>query len=82
MLATGQRARFLEITFMLSKCVCVCPPLRPYITSGVILALNDWLNNRSCYCFMALCVDVIDRHGPSNEMRRQLQPKNTKVRLY
>ena len=25
--------------------------------------------------FMALVVDVIDRRGPSNEMRRQLQPK-------
>ena len=32
--------------------------------------------------FMALAFDVIDRHGPSNEMRRQLQPKETKVRLY
>ena len=32
--------------------------------------------------FMALAIDVIDRRDPSNEMRRQLQPKNTKVRLY
>ena len=32
--------------------------------------------------FMVLAVDVIDRHGPSNEIRRQLQPKKTKVRLY
>ena len=30
---------------------------------------------------MALAVDAIDRHGPSIEMRRQLQPKKTKVRL-
>ena len=29
--------------------------------------------------FMALAVDVIDRHGPSNEMRRHLQPKKTEV---
>ena len=29
------------------------------------------------FCFMALAVDVIDRCGPSNEMRRQLQPKKT-----
>ena len=28
--------------------------------------------------FMTLAVDVIDRWGPSNEMRRQLQPKKTK----
>ena len=32
--------------------------------------------------FMALAVDVIDRLGPSNEMRRQLQPKMAEVRLY
>ena len=31
---------------------------------------------------MAYAVNVIDRRGPSNEMRRQLQPKKTKVRLY
>ena len=32
--------------------------------------------------FMALAIDVIDRRDPSNEMRRQLQPNKTKVRLY
>ena len=32
--------------------------------------------------FIALAVDVIDRRGPSNEMRCRLQPKKTKVRLY
>ena len=30
---------------------------------------------------MALAVDVIDRRGPSNEIRRQLQPKKIKVIL-
>ena len=29
-------------------------------------------------CFMALTVDVIDRRGPSNEMRHQLKPKKAK----
>ena len=28
---------------------------------------------------MALAVNVIDRHGPRNKMRRQLQPMKTKV---
>ena len=53
-------------------CACVCPPPRPHITSGVILTLNDWLNNCSCFQlrFMALAVDVIDKRDPSNEMRR------------
>ena len=30
--------------------------------------------------FMALAVDVIDRHGPSNAMCRQLQPMKIEVR--
>ena len=30
---------------------------------------------------MALVIYIIDRHDPSNEMRHQLQPKKTKVRL-
>ena len=28
---------------------------------------------------MALAVNVINRRGPSNEMRRQLQPKKTNI---
>ena len=32
--------------------------------------------------FIALAVNVIDRHGHSNEMCLQLQPKKTKVKLY
>ena len=32
-------------------------------------------------CFMALAINVIDRRDPSNEMRHQLQPNKTKVRL-
>ena len=43
-----------------------------YLTSGVILALYDWLNNFCCI-LVALAVDFIERHGPSNEMHRQLQ---------
>ena len=31
---------------------------------------------------MALAVNVIHGHGPSNEMHRQLEPKNSKVTLY
>ena len=32
--------------------------------------------------FMAFAINVIDRRGPNNEMRRQLKPKKAKVRLY
>ena len=28
---------------------------------------------------MALAINIIDRRGPSNEMRHQLQPKKTKA---
>ena len=31
---------------------------------------------------MALAVDVIDRRGPSKEMRRQLQPKKAVLVVY
>ena len=34
------------------------------------------------FLLMVLAIDVIDRHGFSNEMHRQLQPKKTKVRLH
>ena len=32
--------------------------------------------------FMALAIDVIDRRGPSNTIRCQLQPKNPKIRRF
>ena len=38
----------------------------------------DELNNSGCFS-MTLAIDFIDRHGPSKEMRHQLQPKKTKV---
>ena len=66
-------------------CVCVSTPEATHITSGVILTLNDWLNNCSCFSvsFYGSChVDVIGRHGPGNEMRRQLQPKNQDNAIY
>ena len=32
--------------------------------------------------FMAVFIDFINRHGPSNKMRHKLQPKKPKVRLH
>ena len=45
------RAWFLEITFILPKCVCVLCVSTPEAikTSGVILTSNDRLNNCSCF---------------------------------
>ena len=51
----------------------------------MILTLYDWLNILSeafQFHFMALAVDVINRRGPSDKMRRQLQLKKNKVMLY
>ena len=62
----------------------MCTPPRSKITSGVILTLHDWLDT-FCYFsvhFMALVIDVIDRHSPSYKMHHQLQLKMNKVTLY
>ena len=70
-------------------CVCMClcvrvhvsMPLRALITSGVIL--NGLIITAAFqFHFMAPAVDFIDRRGPSNEIHRHLQPKETKVTLY
>jgi len=43
----------------------------------------DWIIVAAfLFRFVATAVDVIDRRGTSNEMRRQLQPNKPKVRLY
>ena len=58
---------------------------RDFDFKGAVLTLNDSLNNCGCFSvpfFMAFDADVIHRHGPNNEICRQLQPKETKVRLY
>ena len=67
--------------------VYVCVRLRGIhtIISGVILTLNDWLNNVhllfSYVRFMVFAVDIIDMRGPGYEMCCQLKPKKAKVRL-
>ena len=38
------------LKMFLCRCLCVCTPLRPLITSGVIWTTYDWLNKfYSCY---------------------------------
>ena len=53
----------------------------------MIYALSDWfiwLNNFCCFSvpFYGFAIDVVDRRGPSNEIRHQLKTKRTKVTLY
>ena len=43
-------------------CMCVCPPLRLLITSGVIWTPYDWLN-KFYSRYMAIVVLIVNRHG-------------------
>ena len=65
-------------------CLCVCVCVFVYVKfkschiRGMIWTSYDWLN---CFQvqFLTLGVDIKDRHGPSDEMCRQLQLKVTKA---
>ena len=53
-------------------CVCVCPPLRLLITSGVIWTTNDWLW-KFYSIYMATVVVIINGRGLGIDIRhRQL----------
>ena len=58
-------------------CVCVSPPLRLLITSGMIWTPYDWLNKFYSFCVVAV-VGIVSRHGLSNEN----QPNKRKLALY
>ena len=50
----------------------------------MIRTLYDWSNNFCCISvpIMAIAIDAVDGCGSSKEIRRQLQPKKTRVMLY
>ena len=60
---------FLRITLMhICKGACLCSPLRPLITIGIMLILIDWLNY-SCFFSLPIygfAVDTMHCYGPSN----------------
>ena len=61
-------------------CVCVCPRGHKLLVAWFRLhMIGRIIATAFQFRFMAL---AIDRRDPSNEMRRQLQPNKTKVRLY
>ena len=67
-------------------CACVYAP-KARVTYGLILTLYDWLNSyvilsAAQFHFMALAINVIDGHGLSNKMCRQLQLKKNQVMQY
>ena len=57
-----------------SVCVCVCPPPRllKEVTSSTAFQ----------FLYMTLAMDITDGWGLSNEARRELLPKKTKVMLF
>ena len=57
-------AWFLEIDFVcdVCMCVCVCPPLRPLITSGVIWTPYDWVKKFYSF-YMAAAVVIGNGRG-------------------
>ena len=64
-------------------CVRVCVCERAHARTQPKSINNQWqISAAFQFHFMALAINVIDRRGPSNKMRHQLQPKKTKVRLH
>ena len=63
--------------------VCVCPPLRPLITSGVIWCDIDRVQLVKKLSFSLLhtelAVDEMDGRGHFNTARSERLPKKTKV---
>ena len=54
---------FLKIVSVrMSACMCVCLPLRLFITSGVIWTPYDWFKRFYSYC-MANVVIIVNGHG-------------------
>ena len=62
--------------------ISYCGDIRPVFPDPVTYMIGRIIAAAFQLCFMALTVNVISRHGPSNEMRPQLQPKKTKGRLH
>ena len=53
---------FLKLIRCRCLYVCVCPPLRLLITSGMIWTLYDWLN-KFYSCYTATLVNIVDGCG-------------------
>ena len=54
-------------------CLCVCPPPRLLITSGVIWTSYDWLN-KFYSCYMATVVVIVNGRGLGIGTRRRHKP--------
>ena len=61
--------------------VCVSPPPRILITSGVIWTPYDWLNKFYSF-YVAAVVGIVSRHGLSIDMCCENQPNKCKLQLF
>ena len=80
----GRRAWLLVIDLVREVCVCVCPPPRLVITSGVMwhdMDPYDWLNKYYSFC-MAAIVGIVSRRGLRIEACHRNQPNKSKIALY
>jgi len=78
----GVRLVFYNHFHSTKVCVYVCVCVYAPEASGGIYMIGWIIAAAFQLHFVALVVDVIDRRGHSYEIRHQLQPKKTKVRLY
>ena len=62
-------------------CVCVCPPTRLLITSGVITTPCHWLHKFYSF-YMAAVVSIISRCGLRNEARHRNQSNKNTLAMY
>ena len=62
-------------------CVCVSPPPRLLIASGMIWTLYDWLNKVSSF-YVAVVVGIVSRCGLSIDACCENQPNKHKLALY
>ena len=68
----------VSVCICVCVCMCVCPRGHKLLVAGFRLYMIGRIMAAAFqFHFMALAIDVVDRHDPSNEMRRQFQPKKT-----
>ena len=56
--------------------LCVCPPPRLLITSGMIWSQYDWLNKFYSF-YMAAIVGIISKHSPTIEAHHREHPNKS-----
>ena len=61
--------------------MCVCPPLRLLLISGLIWTSYNWLNKFYSF-YVPAVVSIVSRHGLSIDACHENQPNKHKLALY